>query len=90
MSLVCRPHREDYFPRLKRGHGTTHPEPRIVDGQKVRESTACVDPTCQKNAPKSKNMHMDTKANIQEWCDDHRLRVPMTAYEAMVKATGGR
>lgn len=85
------PRREDYFPKTKRGHGSTHPRARIKGGVKLREANPCADPTCSLNTPKSKNLHTDQGANIEEWCTERRLTVKHeTAYESMVRGTGGR
>ncbi len=89
------PRRDSYFPRLRRGHGTTHPEARFdKDGQEIRQMTACVEVTCQLNMPKSKNQHHDTAANLRDWCkergfsDQHiKNSGPMVT---MLYATGGR
>lgn len=73
MSLVTYPRKEDFFPKTRRGHGTTHPQTRFKDGRKMREANPCVDPTCNLNSPKSKNLHTDQFANIKDWCDDHKV-----------------
>lgn len=85
------PRRDDFFPRTKRGHGTTHPRHRFdQDGIKVRDGNPCVDPTCSLHAPKSKNLHRDKTANLEQWCDEHKLSLRhQTAGEAMTHATGG-
>lgn len=62
------PRTSDFFPKTKRGHGSTHPESRFdKDGHKVRDANPCVDPTCVRNAPHSKNLHEDQAANRKEW-----------------------
>lgn len=84
------PRRDDHFPKLRRGHGTARPNPRIVDGVKVREETLCVDPTCQVYMPKSKNLHVDKSANMRDWCEERGLSMKhRTAGEAMTTATSG-
>lgn len=95
MSLVCRPQREDFFPKLKRGHGTCHDrlfrdQGGAIGTNKAWEQTMCVDPTCSLNQPKSKNLHEDKKANLEEWCSGRGLSLKYdTPGTAMVKATGG-
>lgn len=72
------PRREDYFPKLKRGHGS-------------REAHLCVDETCNLNQPKSKNLHHDSKANLTEWCEQRRLSLTYQGPIAMMLfATGGK
>ena len=62
------PRTSDYFPRTKRGHGSTHPQPRISkDGVLVSKGCPCVDPTCSRNVPTSKNLHEDQAANRKDW-----------------------
>lgn len=99
MSLVVRPQREDFFPKTRRGHGTTHPNAKHRDGVKVREATPCVDPTCVLIVGKSSNMHTDAEANLMDWCDEHSLSVRtkerkraqyQTPMAALYGATGGR
>lgn len=86
------PRRDDHFPKLRRGHGTTHPTPRYRENGtvKVREMTECVDPTCSMFMPKSKNLHIDKSANLRDWCEERGLSMKhRTAGEAMVEATSG-
>lgn len=99
MSLVNRPRREDYFPGTKRGHGSQHPRSRVVEGITVRKANPCVDHSCQLNAPKSSNLHIDQEANMRDWCEEHGLSLKSkdrprgehhTPYGAMMAATGGR
>jgi hypothetical protein len=63
------PRTSDYFPKTKRGHGSIHPRPRVLkDGTLIgQHRRPCVDPTCILNAPNSKNLHHDQKANREEW-----------------------
>lgn len=73
------PRREMFFPKTRRGHGS------------MRTGTLCVDPTCTLNQPKSKNAHVDTEANLKDWCEDHQLSLKYTsAFTAMLRATGAR
>lgn len=86
------PRRSDFFPKTRRGHGTMHPNVRLNKaGVMVREATFCVDPTCQLNAPKSKNLHVDTEANLKDWCEEHGLRLKRTTpFLAMLRETSGQ
>lgn len=91
MSLVCVPTRGDFFPKTRRGHGTTHPSARFDrrGGTKIREANPCVDPTCSLNAPKSKNQHIDKGANLKDWCEERGLRLKhREPVAAMLEATG--
>lgn len=64
----------DFFPRTRRGHGTTHPDPRINKaGVQVRKECLCVQPTCsrfqrQENGkPVRGERHDDAAANVNDW-----------------------
>lgn len=86
------PRREDFFPKTRRGHGTTHPSAKVDrEGRLLRNGTACVEPTCNRNQPKSNNLHEDQAMNLKDWCDDHKLSTKHdSAGTAMHYATGGR
>jgi len=62
----------DFFPTTKRGHGSAHqamrPDSDTGDVWETKHSL-CVDPTCVKVSPKSKNAHQDKAANRKEWED---------------------
>lgn len=53
------------FPRVRRGHGTTHPQTRFVDGAKLRNACPCVLETCVLNGGREK--HIDPEANVKDW-----------------------
>lgn len=68
------PRSDDYHPALRRQHGTTHPDARMVDGQVRRRSNPCVCPTCERNRDNGRGEgHIDKAANVLEWMVDHRI-----------------
>jgi hypothetical protein len=70
MSLVLIPRFDDHFPKLRRGHGSTHTKPRFDSetGVKLRNSNPCVHDGC-KGAFDVKCLmnHIDQAANIDDW-----------------------
>ncbi len=84
MTFNALPRREDFFPKLRRGHGSAHDAHyyRVVDredgqhGELTRFDNPaaiehpCVDVTCVLNMPASKNQHHDTNANLRDWCQE--------------------
>lgn len=71
MSLVTFPQWDDHFPKLRRGHGSRHTQPRFdKDGVKVRNGNPCNSDGC-KGAfnEKSLKSHFDQAANIADWKD---------------------
>jgi hypothetical protein len=68
-----RPSLLDHVPKTKRGHGTTHPNDRVKDGQLVRRACRCVEVTCTNNmrvGSKHGDAHEDQEANANEWKDE--------------------
>jgi hypothetical protein len=59
------PRRDQFFPSLRRGHGTTHPHARVRDGEVVRKAGVCASVGCKGDK------HIDMKANIADWISDH-------------------
>jgi hypothetical protein len=72
---TARPIFLDYFPRTRRGHGSTHPEPRVKDGIRKRNAGACAMQTCGRNMRKGGEEHIDVKANVDDWKDERGLLV---------------
>lgn len=84
------PRRVTHFPQTRRGHGAISVV-QVHNGDTVRSPAPCVDPTCQLNQPKSKNVHVDPEANLKDWCEEHRVSLKyLDPSTAMVRATGGR
>lgn len=85
MSVTYRPDISDYFPKTRRGHGTTHPTARFDKaGKLVRNAAPCVNETCALNRTqrndedgnkKSKQRgeaHSDVAANVLDWKSERR------------------
>jgi hypothetical protein len=76
--MSYRPDIHDFFPKTRRGHGSTHPQDRVRDNVTVRSGCRCVNPACsllrrQDESGKSVKgeAHDDPKANVEEWKADH-------------------
>lgn len=67
------PRVDDFFPTLRYGHGTTHPDARLDDaGNVTRRSTPCVDEGCERSRESGKGAaHIDKAANVKDWQVDH-------------------
>jgi hypothetical protein len=72
------PRADDFYPSLRRGHGTTHPNARIADstrpneGELLRHGTACVHETCERTRDSGKgDAHIDKAANVKDWQIEH-------------------
>lgn len=63
------PRWDDHFPKLRRGHGSTHTQPRFnAAGEKTRNSNPCVADGCKGSySDGSKKTHVDQGANITDW-----------------------
>lgn len=71
------PRPDDFHPSLRRQHGTTHPEARIVDGRVQRRGCPCVCPTCERVRDNGRGEgHIDKAANVMEWKVDHGIASP--------------
>lgn len=69
---MYRPDIHDFFPKVRRGHGTTHPYARVKDGVTVRKACRCVAETCsllrRQDGEKVKGEpHEDPAANAADW-----------------------
>ena len=93
------PRREDFFPKLRRGHGTAHQDYFVDDERVVHLNPKhiehpCVDVTCELNMPSSKNAHHDTQANMRDWCQERGVSDKVIKHTGpmvtMLLATGGR
>jgi hypothetical protein len=77
MVVTYLPRVEDYFPKLRRGHGTTHRFSRttVENGQTIvlRKANPCVASSC-KGDTKSKDTHFDKGANIADWLEERGLK----------------
>lgn len=84
MSINYRPDVGDYFPKTKRGHGTTHDLARFDKaGKLTRNASPCVNETCtlnrtqrtEEDGKKSKQrgeQHIDEYANVADWKAERR------------------
>lgn len=63
----------DFFPKTRRGHGTTHPTTRYTkDGLITREAHKCGVPQCDRNSRTGKGeQHVDQQANVNDWREEH-------------------
>jgi hypothetical protein len=62
------PRLDDFFPHMRRGHGTTHPAPRInKQGVQTRNATVCVASGCRGYAD---DKHTDKGANVADWKEE--------------------
>lgn len=76
--MAYRPDIHDFFPKLRRGHGTTHPSARMKDGDQVREGNVCVNDACSLKRRQTRSdekvkgeMHIDPAANAGDWKEEH-------------------
>ena len=70
----------DYFPKTRRGHGSTHPQPRYAkDGSMAvtRAANPCVAESCKlrrrqdEGKAKRGEAHEDQYANVADWKAEH-------------------
>lgn len=63
----------DFFPKTRRGHGTTHPTTRYTKaGLVTREAHKCSVPQCERNTRTGKGeQHRDQQANAADWREEH-------------------
>lgn len=67
------PTRDEHFPKLRRGHGTTHPQARTdKDGQLIRNACACVAEGCAVRGNVGQE-HWNAEANVQDWMAERGL-----------------
>lgn len=79
MSTDYRPNIHDFFPQLRRGHGTSHPHDRVKDGRLTRTGNPCVNESCslrrspaREGEKRRGEAHLDPAANVKEWKEARR------------------
>lgn len=61
----------DFFPRTRRGHGTTHENDRYDKTRLVRKACPCVNPACERLRLKGGEQHDDQEMNVLDWKAEH-------------------
>lgn len=76
--MAYRPDIHDFFPKTRRGHGSTHPHDRVRDGVTMRSGCLCVNPACsllrrqdEHGKTTKGEAHIDPAANAAEWKEQH-------------------
>lgn len=74
MAFEILPRFDDRFPRLRRGHGTTHPYERSTEFAVTRKACPCVAAGCKGPMDKkSREQHFDKAANIADWKAERKI-----------------
>lgn len=80
MSESYHPNMHDFFPKVRRGHGTTHPDIRTnKKGVQVRNACPCVNAACSllrhanHDGERRGEPHLDPAMNVREWKEERRF-----------------
>lgn len=76
MAFAILPRFEDRFPKLRRGHGTTHPYNRVDEETDIttRLANPCNAAGCKgPSDKKSREQHFDREANIADWKAERKI-----------------
>jgi hypothetical protein len=76
MAFDILPRFSDRFPKLRRGHGTTHPYERIDNetGAVTRKACPCIAEGCKGPMDKkSRETHYDHAANVEDWKAERKI-----------------